>query len=168
MFKNKILSVVLTMLVTTVTLARAQPPDFAVYPGEEEGRQGRREGDRLERMTEYLELSEAQVTEWQAIAGQHKETMQSRWEHIGDLRNEFRQLADQDDPNLEQLGQLALDLHREMETARASRGALADELQAILTPEQTEKFEALKAAGEIAGGRRHRGPRGERSRSHGD
>ena len=143
--------------------AIAQPPDFAVYPGEETPGHGRFREDRLARMVEYLELSDAQATEWEAIAARHQETARARFEHIGKLRNEFRSLAEQDNPNLEQVGQIALELHREMETARSSRGEVFEELQEILTPEQAERLQALKAAREFSEERGRRGRRGPRA-----
>ena len=117
----------------------------------------------MARMVEYLELSEAQTAEWEAITTEHREATRARWESIAQLRDQFRSLADQDNPNLEQVGQVALDLHREMETARASRGVVFDELSEILTPEQAERFEALKAAREFSGDRERRGRRGARA-----
>lgn len=143
--------------------AIAQPPDFAVYPGEETPGHGRFRQDRLTRMVEYLELSDSQTTEWEAITTQHQETTRARFERIGQLRDEFRSLAEQDNPNLEQVGQIALELHRAMETVRSSRGEVFEELQEILTPEQAERFAALKAAREFSGDRGRRERRGPRS-----
>ena len=142
-----------------VGLVWAQPPDYAVFPGDDDARFSERRAERLAKMTEYLELSDAQVDQWQEITALHQETMRSRWERIGDLRDEFGALADQEDPNLEQIGQIALDLHREMESGRASREGLLTELETILTPDQSERLEALKTARELGGERRHRGPR---------
>ena len=144
------------------TPAIAQPPDFAVYPGEDVPGHGRLREDRMAKMVEYLELSDSQTVEWEAITNQHQEVTRARWERVGQLREQFRSLADQDNPNLEQVGQVALELHREMESARASRGEVFTELRQILTPEQAERFDALKAAREFSGDRGRRGRRGAR------
>ena len=141
------------------SLAWAQPPDFAVYPGDKGPRHDRGREDRLERMVEYLDLSEAQASEWQAITEQQAESVRARWERIGSLREEFESLADQDAPNLENVGRVALDLHREMEAARSSRGAVFSNLHEILTPDQKERLDALRQAREFSSGR---GPREER------
>jgi len=164
MLEKKTFMTILVIAGAVGTLAWAQPPDFAAYPGDERAREGRWQDDRLDKMTEFLELSDAQAAEWQAITSQHTEAMRARWEQVGTLREEFSELADQDAPDLEELGQIALDLHREMKTARASRGDLMLELEEILTPEQAERLATLKAARELAGGRGHRGPRGDRAR----
>ena len=162
--KKKILMSLLAISGAATAMAWAQPPDFAVFPGDERAREGRGQEGRLEKMTEYLELSDSQVTEWQAITEQHTEAMRARWEYVGVLRQEFGELADREDTDLAQLGQLALDLHREMKTARSSRGDHIQRLEEILTPDQAAKFEALKAARELSGDRGHRGPRGGRNR----
>lgn len=162
--KKKTFMTILAIASAAAAVAWAQPPDFAVFPGDERAREGRGHEARLEKMTEYLELSDSQVAEWQAITEQHTEAMRARWEQVGVLRQEFGALADQDDPDLTQLGQLALDLHREMKTARSSRADHIQKLEEVLTPDQATKFEALKAARELAGDRSHRGPRGGRNR----
>ena len=145
------------------TTAIAQPPDFAVYPEDEAPGHGRFREDHLSRVADYLDLSEAQATEWEAITAEHRQIARERRERIAQLRNEFRSLADQDNPDLGQIGRVALDLHREMESARASRGEVFEELKEILTPEQTDRFEALMAAREFSRDRGHRGRRGTRS-----
>lgn len=162
---KKTMVTILVIAGGSAALVWAQPPDMAVFPGDERARPDRWQGDRLEKMTEYLELSDAQIAEWQAITGQHSQTIRARWEQIGALREEFAELADSQDPNLELLGQIALDLHQEMKTARASRGELITSLEETLTVEQAERFAALQAARELAGDRSHRGPRGHRPRT---
>jgi len=162
---KKTLMTILVIAGATAGLVLAQPPDSAVFPGDERPRHDRWQNDRLDRMAEYLELSDAQTVEWETITEQHTQAIRERWERVGTLRDEFEALADSQDPNLEQLGQVALDLHREMKTARASRGELHTDLEETLTPEQAERFAALREAREFAGGRGHRGPRGNRARS---
>jgi Spy/CpxP family protein refolding chaperone len=162
---KKTMMTILVIAGGSAALVWAQPPDMAVFPGDERARPDRWQGDRLEKMAEYLELSDAQIAEWQAITGQHSQTIRARWGQIGTLREEFAELADSHDPNLEQLGQIALDLHQEMKKARAARGELVTSLEETLTVEQAERFAALQAARELAGNRAHRGPRGHRQRT---
>lgn len=157
---KKTLWTALVISIALGTSAAAQPPDYAVFPGDEEARHQRGQDGRLERMVEYLELSESQTVEWKAITDQHTEAIRNRLERVGTLRQEFGELADQPEPNLEDLGRIALDLHREVKAARSSRGGLFTELEAVLTPEQAERFAALKAAREFSGQRDRRGHRG--------
>ena len=165
---KKALWTTLLIAVAPGTLTLAQPPDYAVFPGDDRPRHERWQDDRLERMVEYLELSDAQASEWQAISEQQTEVIRERVESIKTLRQEFAELADQENPNLEQLGRVALDLHREMKTMRSSRGDLFTELEGVLTSEQAERLEALKTAREFSGRRGHRGLRGEGNRPDSD
>ncbi len=161
---------ILLFLAATGSLIWAQPPDFAVYPGDEErGPRDRGQAERLAKMVDYLELSESQAAEWEAMTQEHMQATRARWEHIGSLRESFRDLAEQENPNLEEAGRIALEMHREMETARSSRGQVFEDLQQILTPEQADKLEALKTAREFSGrrGDRGRGPRRDRDRPDG-
>jgi len=161
---KKTLSIALTLSAIAALASWAQPPDLAPFGGDEDPRtEGWRAG-RMARMAEYLELSESQVAEWQTVLDQHFEGVSDRRQisdSVTDWREEFRVLAAEESPDLEQLGQLALDIHRAHESFRSSRQQFTDELQRILTPEQAEKFEALEAAREIAG---HRGRKSARHR----
>lgn len=161
MFKKSLIAILLLVSLAATT-AWAQPADQAIFPGDERPGRGRAQGERLNRMVEYLDLSESQAAQWHAIAEEHISGLRTRQDRMESLKAEFRSLADQENPNLEQLGQIALDLHREMETARSSRGELHEELGQILTPEQTERFEALIAAREFSGPRGQRGRDGRR------
>jgi Spy/CpxP family protein refolding chaperone len=157
MLKKRYMTILATIALAT-SATWAQPPD-ASYPGEERPRHDRWQGDRMTRIAEYLELSDSQATEWEAMTDQHLDTVRSQRSRIESLRDEFRSTADQANPDLEQLGRVALDLHREMEAARSSRGQLQAELVTILTPEQAERYEALAAARKIAGPDGHHGRR---------
>ncbi len=155
MLKNLILGLLLALLATTIVWA--QPSELADFPGEGH-RPGwhRGPGDRLQQLVEYLDLSEAQEVEWNAIVERHFDAVEARHRKLGELRDSFRQLADQESPDLTALGQAALDLHREMESIRASRQQLIEELAVVLTPEQLERFEAFQAAREFSAPRDRR------------
>lgn len=159
---NRIATLATLILAFMAAGIAAQPPDHAVYPGDEEHRFADRQADRLARMTDYLDLSESQTAEWQEITSRHLDAMHESRGRMTALRDEFRSLAEQENPNLEQVGQVALDLHREMESVRSGRDDLLLDLEAILTPEQAEKLEALETAREFAADRGRRGMRGER------
>jgi len=160
---KKILCSTLT-LATTVTLASwAQPPQAAALSGDADSRFGRFREERLERMVEILDLSESQASEWQALVESRAQSPSDRGAMEAQLESwqlEFDQLAQQEDPDLERLGQLALEMHRAHAARRSSRDQLIEELQAILTPEQLEKLEALRLAREFAG------PRGRKGHQH--
>ena len=168
---KKTLSITLTLTAVAVLASWAQPPDSPSFGGEEGDRFERLQEDRMVRMIEYLELSESQTIEWQAIADRHTETAPDRGEmfkSIGTWREEFRVLAADDNPDLERLGQLALDIHTAHESLRASREQFHTELQTVLTPEQADKLEALEAAKEFSGRRGRKSPRHRRSSTDSD
>lgn len=136
---------------SAVTNAVAQPPDLAGFPGDQERHRQHWQEDRLSQLTDYLDFSDSQAAQWQAIVDRHLEVTRSRQQTIHSLREEFLQLADQDDPDFEQVGRIALDLHREMQDLRAGREELIQELETVLTPDQLDRFAAFKSSREKAG-----------------
>lgn len=128
-------------------LAMAQPPGLG------EAAQSRGRGDHWQRMGDYLELNESQQAEWQQVLDVHRDETSDRFETIRIMRQEFNRLAEDGSPDLMVLGQLALDMHREMEAAKSSRQATEDALKATLTPEQIERFDSLREAREAMGPR---------------
>ena len=117
---------------------------------------------RLEKVAEYLELSEDQSLQWQVTIDEHRQARQTARDRVNDWREEFRQLAKAEEPDLTRLGEVALAIHREVDDQGSSRDQLKAELTKILTPEQADKFDALMAAREVGQqgtrGRRRRGP----------
>lgn len=163
---KKTLSITLTLIAVAALAGWAQPPDSPSFGGAEGDSFERWQEGRLVRMIEYLELSESQTIEWQAIVDRHTETAPDRGEmfkSVGAWREEFRVLAADDNPDLERLGQLALDIHRAHESIRGSREQFHTELQTVLTPEQADKLEALEAARDFSGRRGRKAPRHRRS-----
>lgn len=164
--RNKTTLIALMLGLTTALAGWAQPSDSAVFPGDGPREPGRWHAQRMERMVEYLELSESQTLEWQAILDAHRTAAPDRQqteEMVEAWQEEFRTLADQAEPDLERLGQLALDIHRSRESRSLSRERLFTELRSVLTPEQSDKLDALQAARELSHPRRDgRGPRQHR------
>jgi len=117
---------------------------------------------RLENMAEYLELSEEQSLQWQVTIDEQRQAHLAARDRVNNWREEFRQLAKADKPDLMRLGEVALAIHREVDDQGSSRDQLKTQLTKILTPEQVEKFDGLMAARQFEqqgnrGGRR-RGP----------
>ena len=165
---KKTLAIALTLVAATA-ISQAQGPDQPIFPGDQEPGADRWQQRRMQRMIDYLELSDSQIIEWQALldAGtdQAPDPQQMAETHRA-WREEFRQLAEQENPELERLGQIALDIFRAQEARRTAHQERAAELRTLLTPEQVEKLDALETAREFggSGGRRgHHGPRHQRS-----
>jgi len=137
----------------------AQPPGAEGSHGPEDERfpGGER---RLEIAADYLELTDGQLVEWEGILDSHRETTRKEWQALAELRQQFRDLAETETPDLAELGSLALTMHRGAEAMQSGRSDLDNQLASILTPDQAEKFEALKTARETVR------PRGNRGRPH--
>lgn len=156
---NRTLIVATIGLMALPMILNAQAFGREHFPGDEEGRLPGAER-RLEAAADYLELTDGQRVEWEQILDHHRETMRQEWQELAEIRQQFRTLADTDNPDLSELGGLALALHRGSETMHDRRSSLDRELASILSPDQVEKFEALKTARETVR------PRGKRGRQH--
>ncbi|MGB3565185.1 MAG: Spy/CpxP family protein refolding chaperone [Thermoanaerobaculia bacterium] len=118
------------------------------------GPDGERPGAaRLETLAKELDLSEEQSAKWQATIDGHFQSREAKHKQMADLRKEFNELAETEEPNLERLGEIALILHREVRDTRPDRQKLVNELKVILTPEQVERFDSLVASRQFAGPR---------------
>jgi Spy/CpxP family protein refolding chaperone len=140
-------------------LLAAQPPGIGEFHGPE-GARVPGSDRRLEVAADYLELTDGQLVEWEGLLDSHRQTAQQEWQEIASLREQFRYLAETEDPDLAELGGLALTIHQRSEAMRSLRTELNDQLASILTPDQLEKFEALRTARETFR------PRGKRNRPH--
>ncbi len=119
-----------------------------------------------ERLIEYLELDEGQQAEWQAIREASRDEMRSSVEAIRANGQALRELLESGTATAEEAGQLVLDGHALKQDLQASREAIDEQLQAVLTLEQVEKWEAFKAAAGNRGPRFGRGGRrGARGRT---
>lgn len=148
--KREILTLALAALTLTCVVVAAQPGGFGPPGDEGSAFRGRLHEQRLERMTAYLELDERQAEEWQLILDNHLAAVGDHRERMENLRDEFHSLADAADPDLQRLGQLALGMHREGLATRSLWDQVSLDLEALLTPEQAERFAALKAARDMA------------------
>ena len=121
---------------------------------------------RFERLAEYLELTEAQRAEAEAL--------HDRW--LGDAREvhettqasfaKIHEMAAAENPDATAIGELVIQMHRDHQAMRQAHEAWRAELVELLTPEQVEKLEAWEAARPegMGFGRhgRHGGPHGGR------
>lgn len=156
---HRIPTITILGLMMLPALLVAQPPGFGEFHGPEAAR-GPGSDRRLEAAADYLELTDGQRVEWEELLDNHKQLAQQDREEIGALREQFRYLAETEDPDLAELGGIALTMYRRAEAMRSHRTELTDQLASILTPDQLEKFEALQTARETLR------PRGNRNRPH--
>lgn len=111
---------------------------------------------RFERVAQFLELDADQAERWLQVVENEQSRSVLRRDEIIDLRSQFRDEAERDAPNLETLGQVALEIYNELEASRLDHEQMKTELESILTLEQLDRFEALQAARGFSGPK-HRG-----------
>jgi Spy/CpxP family protein refolding chaperone len=124
--------------------------------GREHGRQGWQE-HRATHLAEYLGLDAQQQAAVRQLHEQQRETMKPLREEGGALRRKLREATEAEKPDAQAVGEATLALKAHRERIKAERTAFEQKLVALLTPEQKQKLEALKAAREL-----DRGPRGGR------
>lgn len=154
MFHYKLITVIALTLLAAPLALTAQPQKAWEPFGEPAGPRHRAFEQRFQGLADYLELSEEQVVQCQALFQQHREEAELRHRRAAELRQEFRDLAAATSPDLETIGGVALEMHREMESLRGLREQFVSDVEALLTPDQIEKFEAFRAARDVVGPRR--------------
>jgi Spy/CpxP family protein refolding chaperone len=118
---------------------------------------------RLDRLAEYLELSDAQRVEAEALRDRFFADAQERIATAGTTFETIHEMAGAENPDATAIGELVIQMHRDREAMREAHDAFRAELVALLTPEQVERLEAWEAArpwGEHGGPGFHHGPDG--------
>ena len=119
------------------------------------------------RMAEYLELSDQQQASARELFADLREKTRPLREEQRATREQLRTALDAPNPDPTAIGRLVLSIHAKGEEMRAARKQADASFAALLTPEQRQKFDALKDGREVFGrggrGRHwHRGERGGR------
>jgi len=138
------------------------------------GENGRGRGGewRAERLAKVLGLSAEQQASWKSLHEQHQTEMQPMRQEGRDLYQKLKATMEVQNPDPAAVGSamLAVKQHREkvMNAEKAFRG----QLEALLTPEQKTKFDAIGAARGFGhgrwGGRGGHGPGGARQKGGSD
>jgi Spy/CpxP family protein refolding chaperone len=122
---------------------------------------------RLDRLAEYLELSDAQRVEAEALRERVFADVKERIATAGATFETIHEMAAAENPDATAIGELVIQMHRDREAMREAHDAFRAELVALLTPEQVERLEAWEAAhpwGEHRGPGFHHGPGGGHGR----
>jgi Spy/CpxP family protein refolding chaperone len=112
------------------------------------------------RLAFFLDLTEAQVSQAQAIFEAARAEAQPLREQRRTLLEQLRAALDAAEPDPAAVGALVIDLDANRQALRAVHEGALDDFEAILTPEQLERFEVLREARRVFGrhGRHGRGP----------
>ncbi len=113
-------------------------------------------GDRLERITVFLDLSDQQVEEWRALHETRMAAFEAHREEMEVLHERIGELAEAERPDVAAVGELVIEAHRKRSAHQQERDAVHAEVLSILTPEQQERFEAMQSLHD----RSDRGPKG--------
>ena len=148
--------VALTALVFSSGLLAAQPPN-------QMARHDVDPGARLDRMVKFLELSESQEAELEAIFEANRATLEENREAGRANRVALKEALAVDAPDASTVGQLVIDGKNLREQAKADREALQEQIATVLTEEQLAKWEGFQRGRHFDDRRgSKRGPRGSR------
>ncbi len=124
----------------------------------------RRQEDRLERLTELLDLDAGQKAQVEEILTVARARHQEARKVAKSRHDELKALLDSGSANEAEVGALVIEMHQFRTQMKSEREQIHFEISALLTPEQQERFEVIKdlhsERGERRHGRRGRGPRG--------
>lgn len=129
------------------------------------GRRGYGEA-RLQRMAEYVGLTEEQQATWKSLHEQEKTEMQPLMEQGRELHQRLRTAMDAENPDPTAVGAATLALRQHREKVKAAHEAFQQRLRGVLNDDQKAKLDAFKAShrggpGRRGGFRGHRGQKGE-------
>lgn len=115
---------------------------------------------RLHRLGEYLELTDSQRAEAEALHDRLFADMRERHEAVAASFERLHQMVEAESPDATAIGELVIEMHREREAMQAQHEAYFAEFERLLTPEQAERLEVWKAAREMGGFGHHPRMRG--------
>ena len=124
------LAIAAAIVAATTLAAEARPHD----------REQRR--DRMERMAEELQLSDAQKDAIKAI---HQEARAANQQLHAQIREKAREYVELSEKNDSRADEVKSELREMREELAIRRLATQGEVERVLTPEQREKFEQMKS-----------------------
>jgi len=121
----------------------------------------------LERAGRALQLTEQQQQQAHQLFESRRAEMDALHAQMRGAHERFEAALEAKSPDVNRVGQIAIEQHRLRQKGQALHEELSKAFQALLTPEQQQKFELLKAMREGDGDGPHRGPFGHGPRPDG-
>ncbi len=135
------------LLVASGGAAAAALAGHGHHPFAGHGPAGEELADRhFERLAEFLELSESQREQLAALHDAHTKGLGERFEGLRAQFETVHEMAGSASADATAIGERVIALHREHRELAAARESFHREAEALLTPEQAERFAAWKAA----------------------
>jgi Spy/CpxP family protein refolding chaperone len=119
---------------------------------------------RMERLIEYLDLSDAQRVQIEESMIEHRESRQALSQSMRARNESLQAMLESATPDATAIGNSVLERHELRKQMTAHQEAQISALRQMLTPEQAEKFDALMSAREFTRG--EGGGRGQRKGRH--
>lgn len=110
----------------------------------------------VDRLARFLDLTAAQKTQVQQLQERTRESLEPLFTEHRQLREQVRSLLDSN-ADATTVGKAVIAAHQQGDRIRAARDQHEAELEALLTPEQRERWSALKEARKERRGRMFRG-----------
>ena len=107
------------------------------------------------RLAHYLELTPDQIAAWKQIHTDTAALIQPLTASARETRTQLEIALESASPDPAAVGKLAIALHATRARIRAARADARAKLEAVLTPEQKAKFDALKTAVKFGWAARH-------------
>jgi Spy/CpxP family protein refolding chaperone len=104
------------------------------------------EAPALTELTQFLNLSDAQLTQLKQLRADHAALLQPNATKARELGQQLAEAMRSDNPDSARVGQLLVDIKKLREAGRDSHEALAEKSRAVLTPEQRAKLQTLEEA----------------------
>jgi Spy/CpxP family protein refolding chaperone len=151
--KLSILAILTFMLTTGLSVA--------AEPGQRGGHRGDHRGDHfVERLAERLDLTADQKAAWQTLREEHRAEVGPLMTQIHEQREQIQEALESGSADAATVGQLMINNHQLHERIKASREAMEEAFRALLTTEQQQTLDEIKASRGERGKRGHHGHRG--------
>jgi Spy/CpxP family protein refolding chaperone len=113
--------------------------------------------ERMEHLAVFLDLTDQQVEQWRAVHESRRQAMSDRMDTMRGLHERIEDLAGAETPDAAAIGELVIEAHRLRAAAELEHQQMHEEVMALLTPEQRERFEKMRELGPMDGPRGHHG-----------